>query len=51
MTALLLENIKLVMLFVLISSIITLSRLGDVKASPAQAKGRRGHHRTASVRL
>lgn len=51
MTALLLENIKLVMLFVLISSIIGLSRLGDVKATPAHKKGRRGHHRAASARL
>jgi hypothetical protein len=51
MTALLLENIKLVMLFVLISSIITLSRLGDLKARPARAKGRSSHHRAASIRL
>ena len=51
MTALLLENIKLVMLFVLISSIITLSSLGDTKVRPARAKRRRSHHRAASVRL
>ena len=51
MTALLLENIKLVMLFVLISSIIMLARLGDVKTGPARAKGRRSHRRAASVRL
>jgi hypothetical protein len=51
MAALLLENIKLVMLFVLISSIITLSRLSDLKATPAHTKGRRGHHRAASAHL
>ena len=50
MTALLLENLKLVMLFVLISSILTLSRLGGLKAGPARSKGRRGH-RAASARL
>ncbi|HEY1309425.1 MAG TPA: hypothetical protein VGF02_00625 [Pseudolabrys sp.] len=51
MTALLLENIKLVMLFVLISSILTLSRLGGLKAGPTRSKGRLGHHRAASARF
>jgi hypothetical protein len=49
MTALLLENIKLVMLFVLISSIIGLSRLNDAKAKPVRSKGRRGYRRPASA--
>jgi hypothetical protein len=51
MTDLLFENIKLVMLFVLIGSIIMLSRLSDLKARLAHTKGRRGHHRAASARL
>ena len=51
MTALLFENIKLIMLFVLIGSIITLSRLRDLKAGLAHTKGRRSHHQAASVRL
>jgi len=51
MTALPLENIKLVMLFVLISSTITLSRLSDRKARPAHTKSRRSHHRAVSARL
>ena len=51
MTALLFENIKLVMLFVLISSIIGLSRFGGVNAKPAHSKERRGYRRHASARL
>jgi hypothetical protein len=51
MTALLLENIKLVILFVLISSIIGLSRLSNVKGKPARSNGRRAYRSPASAHL
>jgi hypothetical protein len=51
MTVLLLENLKLIMLFVLIGSVIGLSHLGAVTAGPAQSKGQRGYGRPASARL
>lgn len=51
MTALLVENLKLVMLFVLIGSLIGLSQLGGGKLIPARRKRARGHRRPASVRL
>ena len=51
MTALLLENIKLVMLFVLISSIIGLSCLSDANAKPGRSNGRRAYRSPASARL
>ncbi len=38
MTALMLENLKLIMLFVLIGSIIGLSHLSGGKAKPARPK-------------
>ena len=51
MTALLVENFKLIMLFMLIGSIIGLSHLSDVKAKPARTKRLRGYGRPASARL
>jgi hypothetical protein len=51
MTTVLLENIKLVILFVLFGSIITLSSLGITKARPVRAKGGHSHQRAGSVRL
>jgi hypothetical protein len=51
MTALLLENVKLVMLFLLIGSVIGLSHLSAVKARPARPNGLRGYGRPASARL
>ncbi len=50
MTALMLENIKLIMLFLLIGSIIGLSHLNDGKAKPARRKQLRGYGRPASAR-
>ena len=48
MTALLVENLKLIMLFMLIGSVIGLSHLNDGKAKPA-AKRLRGYVRPASA--
>jgi hypothetical protein len=51
MTALLLENIKLITLFTLIGSIIGLSRLDSEKARPARRKRLRKFGRSAAARL
>jgi hypothetical protein len=51
MTALLVENFKLIMLFVLIGSIIGLSHLSGAKARPARRRRRRDYGRPASARL
>ena len=51
MTALLVENLKLVILFLLIGSIIGLSHLSDGKAKPTRRTRRRGYGRPASARL
>jgi hypothetical protein len=51
MTNLLLENAKLVMLFLLIGSLIGLSHLGALKARQARPKGHHGYRRPASGRL
>ena len=50
MTALMLENIKLIMLFLLIGSIIGLSHFNDGKAKPARPNRRRGYGRPATAR-
>jgi hypothetical protein len=50
MTVLLVENLKLIMLFMLIGSIIGLSHLGGGKANPARPKGLRGYGRPATAR-
>ena len=50
MTALMLENIKLIMLFLLIGSIIGLSHFNDGKAKPARLKRLRGYGRPATAR-
>jgi len=49
MTALLIENLKLIMLFMLIGSVIGLSHLSGGKAKPARAKALRGYGRPASA--
>ena len=49
MTALLLENIKLIILFLLIGSIIGLSHLSGGKTKPARSKRLRGYGRLASA--
>lgn len=49
MTALLIEHLKLIILFLLIGSIIGLSQLGSAKAKPAHQKWRRGYRRPASA--
>jgi hypothetical protein len=51
MTALLVENLKLIMLFMLIGSIIGLSHLSGGQARPARRKRLRGHGQPASARL
>ena len=51
MTALLVENIKLIMLFVLIGSIIGLAHAGGGTAMTARSKRLRSYRRRASVRL
>ena len=51
MTALLVENFKLIMLFLLIGSIIGLSHLSGRKAKPTRRRRRRGYGRPASARL
>jgi hypothetical protein len=51
MTALMLENLKLIMLFMLIGSIIGLSHLSGGKANPARPKGLRGYGQPATARL
>ena len=50
MTALMLENLKLIMLFMLIGSIIGLSPLSGGKANPARPKGLRGYGRPVPAR-
>ena len=50
MTAFLVENLKLIMLFMLIGSIIGLSHLNGEKARPAHAKRLRGYSRPAAAR-
>ena len=50
MTALLVENLKLIMLFMLIGSIIGLSHLTGGKANPARHKRLRGYGRPAPAR-
>jgi hypothetical protein len=49
MTALLVENFKLIMLFMLIGSIIGLSHFNDGKAKPARPKRLRDYGRPASA--
>jgi hypothetical protein len=49
MTALLVENIKLIMLFMLIGSIIGLSHLSGAKPKPARHQRLRGYGRPASA--
>jgi hypothetical protein len=49
MTALMLENLKLIMLFLLIGSVISLSHLSGGKAKPARLKRLRGYGRPASA--
>lgn len=51
MTALLVEHLKLIMLFMLIGSIIGLSHLDGAKAKPARRQRLRGYGRLASARL
>jgi hypothetical protein len=51
MTALLVENLKLIILFLLIGSIIGLSHLRGEEAKPARRKRLRGYGRPASARL
>ena len=51
MTALLLENIKLIMLFLLIGSIIGLSHAGSGRPIAERPNRRRGYRRPASARL
>ena len=51
MTALLIENFKLIVLFTMIGSIIRLSQLGDRKARPARRKRLRRFGRFASAQL
>jgi hypothetical protein len=51
MTALLLENIKLIALFMLIGSIIGLSRIDGEKARPARRNRLRKIGRFAATRL
>ena len=51
MTTLLLENLKLIVLFLLIGSIIGLSRFGGRKPMTTRPKGLHGPHRIASIRL
>lgn len=50
MTALLLENLKLIILVLLIGSIIGLSHLSGGKAKPARRKRQHGYGRPASAR-
>jgi hypothetical protein len=49
MTALLVENLKLIMLFMLIGSIIGLSHLSGGKAKPARHKQLRSYGRPATA--
>ncbi len=51
MTALLLENLKLITLFTLIGSIIGLSQLDGEKAQPARRNRLRKLGRSAAARL
>jgi hypothetical protein len=50
MTALLVENLKLIMLFLLIGSVIGLSNLGGGEAASPRPKRIRGYRRPASAR-
>jgi hypothetical protein len=49
MTDLLLENIKLIVLFVLIASVIVMSYFGE--AAPSRPKARRKHSKVAPADL
>jgi hypothetical protein len=49
MTVLLVENLKLIILFLLIGSVIGLSHLSGAKAKPARHKRLRGYGRPASA--
>ena len=51
MTVLLVENIKLIVLYVLIVSIIVLARFNGLKASLRRHKAARVHSRPVSARL
>ena len=51
MTAHLVENLKLIILFLLIGSIIGLSHLSGERVKPARRKRFRSHGRPASARL
>ena len=51
MTALLVENLKLIILFLLIGSIIGLSHLGSGNAMPARPRALRKHGKAAPVGL
>ena len=51
MTALLIENLKLILLFMLIGSVIGLSHLGGEKAKPTRQTSLRGYRRAASFHL
>ena len=51
MTALLVENLKLIVLFLLIGSIIGLSHLSSERVKPARRNPRRGYSRPAPARL
>jgi hypothetical protein len=51
MTALLLENLKLIVLFLLIGSVIGLSKLSGGNAMPARPKRLRGYGRPVSAHL
>jgi hypothetical protein len=51
MTAFVLENLKLILLFVLIGSVIGLSNLSGGKAMTARPKGIRRYHRPVSARV
>jgi hypothetical protein len=51
MTALLIENLKPIILFLLIGSIIGLSNLSGENAKSARRNRRRGHSQPATARL
>ena len=50
MTVLLVENLKLIMLFMLIGSIVGLSHLSGEMAKPTRRKRLRGYGRPATAR-
>jgi hypothetical protein len=51
MTALLVENLKHIILFLLIGSVIGLSQFGDETAKPVRRKRLRSHSPPATARL